>query len=154
MKSPKVITFIFWSILSSGIFAQERLDYETIARIKEEGFQNSKVLETLSYISDVYGPRLSGTPDFLEAAEWAKKKLQAIGLENVRFDSYEAGLRGWAIESYSVEMVEPRYMSIIALPSAWTAGTEGEITGVPLLVDYTDLDALKKLSGQLRGKIL
>ncbi|TDI85017.1 MAG: hypothetical protein E2O78_05230, partial [Caldithrix sp.] len=154
MNFPKILIIIYCSLLYSTAFSQEKLDHGVIARIKEVGFQQSRVLETLSYIADVYGPRLSGTPAYREAAEWTKRKLQAIGLENVRFDSYEAGLRGWAIESYSIEMVQPRYMSIIALPSAWTAGTEGEITGVPVLVDYTDPDALKKLSGQLRGKIL
>ncbi len=153
MKIAK-ITIVFLMISTAFAIGQEKLHHDVISRIKEVGFQQSQILETLSYIADVYGPRLSGTPAYLEAAEWAKKRLQSIGLENVRFDSYEAGLRGWAIESYSIEMVEPRYMSIIALPSAWTAGTEGEITGVPVLVDYNDLDALKKLRGQLRGKIL
>jgi hypothetical protein len=63
------------SIVSYFLFAQESLDEEVIVRIKAEGFQKSRVMETLVYMSDIYGPRLSGSPDFREAADWAKKKV-------------------------------------------------------------------------------
>ncbi|MCZ6675208.1 MAG: peptidase M28, partial [Verrucomicrobia bacterium] len=88
MNFPKILIIVYCSFLYGTAFSQEKLDYDVIARIKEVGFQQSQVLETLSYIADVYGPRLSGTPAYREAAEWTKKKLQTIGLENVRFDSY------------------------------------------------------------------
>jgi hypothetical protein len=69
------------SIVSYFLFAQESLDEEVIVRIKAEGFQKSRVMETLVYMSDIYGPRLSGSPDFREAADWAKKK----GLRSLDF---------------------------------------------------------------------
>ncbi len=137
-----------------GLSCQEKLDYDIIARIKEEGFQNSKVMETLSYMTDIYGPRLSGSPEFREAMEWAQDRFEEFGLENVHFDSYSQDLRGWGIESYSIEMIEPRFMSIVALPAAWTKGTDGVVIGVPVAVDYENFDKLKQLSGQLSGKIL
>jgi hypothetical protein len=71
----KYTMLFFLSIVSYFLFAQESLDEEVIARIKAEGFQKSRVMETLVYMSDIYGPRLSGSPDFREAADWAKKKV-------------------------------------------------------------------------------
>ena len=134
--------------------AQEKVDFDVIARIKEEAYQHSQVMETLSYLADVFGPRLSGSPAYYEAAKWAKQRLESWGIENVHFDSYRDDLRGWVIESYSLEMIAPRYMNITGLPDAWTTGTNGEITGSPVIVDHSSMEALKKLSGQLRGKIL
>ena len=130
----------FLSIVSYFLFAQESLDEEVIFRIKAVGFQKSRVMETLVYMSDVYGPRLSGSPDFREAADWAKNRFEEFGLENVHFDSYADDLRGWGIDSYSIEMIEPRYMSIVGLPSAWTRSTKGEITGIPIIVDYDNYE--------------
>ncbi len=142
------------AVLATSSTAQEPVDEGVVARIKEEAFQHSQVLDTLIYLSDVYGPRLTGNPAYYEAAVWAKEKLESWDLDNVHFDPYRDDLRGWDIESYSVEMVEPRYMNITALPDAWTRGTDGEVIGEPLLVDYTSLDALRALRGQLRGRIL
>jgi len=142
------------SIVALDGLAQENVDLDVVARIKEEAFQHSQVMDTLIYLSDVYGPRLTGSPAYYEAAQWAKQRLEGWGLENVHFDSYRDDLRGWEIESYSVEMIEPRYMNITALPDAWTAGTDGEVVGEPIIVDYTFWGALQELKGKLRGKIL
>ena len=135
-------------------FAQEHVDSSVTARIKEEAYQHSQVMDTLSYLTDVYGPRLSGSLGFYEAAQWAKERLESWGLENVRFDSYRDDLRGWEVQSYSIEMTAPRYMNITALPDAWTRGTDGEVVGSPVIVDHSSLAALQELSGQLRGKLL
>jgi hypothetical protein len=145
---------IIFCVTALDSYAQEKLDFRAVARIKEEAYQHSQVMETLSYLADVYGPRLSGSLAYHEAAQWAKKRLQGWGLENVHFEPYGEGLRGWEIESYSVERIEPRYRNITALPDAWTQGTDGEISGSPIVVDYRSLQVLQKLSGQLSGKIL
>lgn len=149
-----VLWFIILSLTAWDGFAQEKIDSDVVARIKEEAYQYSQVMETLSFLADVYGPRLSGSPAYYEAALWAKRRLENWGLENVHFESYRDDLRGWEIESYSIEMLAPRYMNITALPDAWTTGTDGEVIGSPIIVDHSSLKALNKLSGQLRGKIL
>jgi hypothetical protein len=142
------------AIVASSSFAQEPVDTDVVARIKEEAFQRSQVLDTLSYLTDVHGPRLTGTPAYFEAVHWAKQRLQEWDLSDVRLDSYRDDLRGWEIDSYSVEMVEPRYMNMTALPDAWTRGTEGVITGQPIVVDYSSWEALQERRGELRGRIL
>ncbi len=153
MLSRAGIPVLLVAVAASAV-AQEPVELDVVSRIKEEAFQHSRVLDTLSYLSDVYGPRLTGNPAYYEAAVWAKEMLESWGLDNVHFDPYRDDLRGWDIESYSVEMVEPRYMNITALPDAWTSGTDGEAIGEPLVVDYTSLEALRALRGQLRGRIL
>ena len=150
----KIAFCIIAFTMTVNAVADEPLDADVVARIKEEAFQYSQAYDTLSYITDVHGPRLSGSPDYYEAAVWAKQRLKKWGLDNVHFDGYRDDLRGWGIESFSVEMTAPRYMNITALPDAWTAGTNGEVTGQPILVDYTDWRELQKLQGKLRGKIL
>lgn len=153
MATRLVLIIVLCTVALDGL-AEERVDLDVVARMKEEAFQHSQVMDTLIYLSDVYGPRLTGSRAYYEAAEWAKERLEGWGLENVHFDSYRDDLRGWEIESYSVEMVAPRYMNITALPDAWTAGTDGEVIGEPIIVDYTSWRALQELKGQLRGKIL
>lgn len=148
------ISIVSLTVIASSGFAQEGDGADVVTRIKEEAFQHSQVLDTLSYLTDVYGPRLTGSPAYYQAAVWAKERLESWGLANVHFDSYRDDLRGWEIESYSVEMIEPRYMNITALPDAWTRGTDGEVTGEPIVVDYTSWEALQDLKGGLRGRIL
>ena len=152
--ATRFAVLLLLSVTALECGAQEKVDFDVIARIKEEAYQHSQVMETLSYLADVFGPRLSGSPAYYEAAKWAKQRLESWGIENVHFDSYRDDLRGWVIESYSLEMIAPRYMNITGLPDAWTTGTNGEITGSPVIVDHSSMEALKKLSGQLRGKIL
>jgi len=151
--NPKLTVALAAALAASSV-AQEPVDTALVSRIKEESFQHSQALDTLSYLSDVYGPRLTGSPAYYEAAVWAKDRLESWGLDNVHFDPYRDDLRGWDIESYSVEMTAPRYMNITAQPDAWTKGTDGEVVGEPLLVDYSSLEALQALRGQLRGRIL
>jgi hypothetical protein len=151
MKRLAVITIL---LLISIVQAEERVDHEVIARIKEQGIHYSQVMETLSYLADIYGPRFGGTPQYYEVAQWAEKRLAEWDLNNVKLENFREAGRGWDVESHSVEMIAPRYMRVTAHPSIWSSSTNGEIVGVPLVIDYTDLEALKKHKGNLKGKIL
>ena len=73
----------------------ERIDYDAIYKIKDEGFQRSKVMETLSWLTDVYGPRLTNSPGFRKAGEWAVKEMTSWGLANVKLEPFPFG-RGWS----------------------------------------------------------
>jgi len=155
MKLKQLTVSICIALFSSGLFAQEKVDQEMISKIKEEGLQNSKVMETLSYISDVYGPRLLGSPGYYEAAQWARSEMAKWGLQNARLDTLDTQLRGWSVESFSVEMVQPRYTRLISYPRAWTASTDGELSGTPMIIEHANsIDSLKAFEGKLRGKIL
>jgi len=142
-------------LITTAALAAEKVDEAVISKIKTEGFQNSQVMEILSYLTDVYGPRLLATPAYREAAEWAASEMTKWGVENVRLENFATDLRGWEALSFSVEMIEPRYTPLLAWPRAWTSGTDGEITGVPVVIaSIAELDSLQKYKGTLAGKIV
>ncbi len=99
--------------------AQEPVDLQAIERIKAEGLQRSQVLEIFGALTDVFGPRLTATPAYKAAADWAATSLDAWGMDNVRLESWEFG-RGWTLDHFTLEMMEPRYFPMIGYPEAWT----------------------------------
>ncbi len=131
----------------------EKIDTAVIAKIKNEGMSNSKVMETLSYLSDVYGPRLTGSPEFKEAADWAKKRLEEMGLQNVAFETWKFG-EGWSMKNFSAEMTEPRVLPLIAYPKAWSPSTKGTVSGYAVYLDAKTDDDLQQYKGKLKGAIV
>jgi hypothetical protein len=96
MKHVLVCVLLAFVLTQFGVAqpVQEKVDTATITKIKEEGMYRSKAMESLSWLTDVYGPRLTGSPEFKEAADWAKKKLEELGLQNVAIESWKFG-KGW-----------------------------------------------------------
>jgi carboxypeptidase Q len=134
--------------------AQERLDLGIVQRIRREGLENSKVMEYLSYLSDVYGPRLAESPQYLKAAEWAVSQLKTIGLADSKMELYGPFGRGWELQKFYAAMTAPQYMPLIAYPKAWTPGTDGLIKGTPVLVAVSKVEELEKFKGKLKGAIV
>lgn len=125
-----------------------------IAKIREEGLQRSQVMKTLSLLTDVNGPRLTGSPGAKQANEWTRDELTRIGLSNAHLESWQWGGRGWKVKSFKIQGIEPMQMSIIAYPKAWSMGLEK-----PVVADVVWLDArteadLEKYKGKLKGKIV
>ena len=89
---------------ASKLHAQEPVDLQVIERIKAEGLQRSQVLEIFGTLTDVFGPRLTATPAYKAAADWAAKSLDAWGMENVHLESWDFG-RGWTLDQFTLEMV-------------------------------------------------
>ena len=111
-------------------------------------------METMFWLTDRHGPRLTGSPGFEEAGEWAMKQLQAWGVQNVRKERFPFG-QGWALERFSAQMTEPQVMPIIGLPKAWTPGTNGAVTAeVVRITPPATADDAAKLKGTLKGKIV
>jgi len=146
---------------------QDRVDLGIVDRIKTEAFDHSKVMETLRNLSDVHGPRLSWSPGFEDAARWAMGELNGYGLEKVHLEKWAPNGRAWTLEQSSVEMLEPRYSPLTAVPLAWSASTNGPVTGdlvmAPLKQSFRDGPKKSKeawqayraqWSGKLRGKIV
>ncbi len=121
------------------VVAQERTDLTTIHRIKQEAFQSSKVMEHLFYLTDVHGPRLTSSPGYVAAADWAMKALSAWGLENVKREKWGPFGRSWSLTRLSAHLLEPQYTPLIAVPLAWSPSTEGVITGEPILAPMPSL---------------
>ena len=84
----------------------EPVDYDAIYRIKEEGFQRSKAMEIASYLTDVYGPRLTGSPNIKQAADWAVTQLREWGASNPRLENWGTFGRGWVNERFSAHVLD------------------------------------------------
>ena len=154
MRSIACIVLAVAATSSAPVIADERIDYDALYRIKEEGLQRSQVMETLSYLTDVHGPRLTGSPNIKAAAEWTTGKLVEWGITKVKLEPWGTFGRGWTNERVAVHVVAPQSYPVIAYPKAWTSGTEGPVTAdVILAVLETDAD-LEKFRGQLKGKFV
>jgi carboxypeptidase Q len=132
----------------------ESVDYDAIYKIKEEGFQRSKAMEIASYLTDVYGPRLTGSPNIRQAADWAVKQLREWGASNPRIESWGTFGRGWINERFSAQVLTPTPWPIIGMPKAWTPGTGGAVTAD---VVYAPMETEKDFDtwkGRLKGKIV
>jgi carboxypeptidase Q len=136
--------------------ASEKIDYEAINRIKAQGMQaqNSKVMEISSWLTDVHGPRLSGSPNIQKAGEWAAAKLKAWGLQNVALEKWtnQSYRRGWTNDKFYMAAVLPQPFPIPGTPAGWTPGTNGLVRGEVVLVTETGQEDLQKYAGTLRGK--
>ncbi|MCA1733824.1 MAG: peptidase M28, partial [Acidobacteria bacterium] len=122
-------SFALLFLLSFPIAAAEPVDVDTMARIRNQAFRDSKVMETASTLTDRYGSRLTASPGLREAQEWAKKELESYGLVNVQLEPWGPFDRGWQNEFVSVRMVAPSVATMYALPLAWTEGTRGVVSG-------------------------
>ena len=141
-------------VLSVSIFAEEPVNLQIVQKIKMEATKNSKVMETVSYLTDVYGPRLTGSPGLMEAAEWAQNQLKGWGITNVKLEDWGTFGHGWTMDHISAAMISPRYMPLIAYPRAWTKSTEGELTGTPVLLEIESEDQLDAYKDSLAGAIV
>src|SRR5215470_553821 len=87
----------------------EKVDTEVVNKIKEEGQKKSQVMETISFLTDVHGPRLTNSPQLKNAAEWTKGRLTKWGLENVHLEPWGPFGRGWSLEAFTINMTEPTF---------------------------------------------
>ncbi|HEY1494038.1 MAG TPA: M20/M25/M40 family metallo-hydrolase [Candidatus Solibacter sp.] len=133
----------------------ERVDLGVLHRIKSEAFaRNSQVMDTLFYLTDVYGPRLTGSPNINHAADWSVKKLQEWGMVNVKTEKWGPFGRGWAATRFSAMMKEPEFQPLIGFQQPWSPGTNGPVSGQAVMAVITGPDDLEKFKGKLKGKIV
>ncbi len=140
--------------LVSGLHAQERIDWQTVEKIREEGLNNSQVMKTLFYLTDVHGPRLTGSPGLKAASEWSRDKLQEWGLTGARLEPWGTFGRGWELDKLSVEMTAPVYMPVIAYAKAWSPGTGGIVEGKAVLFNVSSEDDFEAYRGTLKDAIV
>ncbi len=145
-----LVIFVFVQIN----FTQEKIDEQIIARIKTEAFQNSQIMETLGFITDVFGPRLTNSPNLKAAEIWTRDKLTSWGLQNAQLEAWGTFGKGWSVEKFSAEMIEPTYDRLNVYPLAWTPSTNGIISGQPVVVNIRSKADFDKYRGKLNGAIV
>ena len=127
---------------------------DPIARIKEEGMNRSQVMQTLSYLTDVIGPRLTGSPSMKRANEWTRDKMTDWGLQNAHLEAWGPFGRGWELERFSAQLTAPYDIPLIAYPKAWSPGLKGPHVGEVVYVDAKTEEDLAKYKGKLKGAIV
>lgn len=138
-------------LLSIPAQAQERVDEAAMEKIKAEGLQRSQVMETASWLTDVFGARLTGSPNIKAAGEWAAKKLAEWGMVNAKLEPWGYFGRGWTNDRLSLHVIAPTPWPVIAYSAAWTPGTNGTVTGDVVRIDADSARDLEKYRGTLRN---
>jgi carboxypeptidase Q len=159
MPSPARLACSFFLILSAIPIAssqapQEKVDLETITRIRYEGFHNSKVTELASGLMDSIGERLTGSPNMKRANDWTRDKLTEMGLSNAHLEAWGPFGRGWANQYVNARMTSPDITPLIVYAKAWTPGTNGAVAGKCIRANIEDKKDFDKYRGKLAGMIV
>jgi carboxypeptidase Q len=151
MRTLKLLVLAFCPLL---LFAQEKPDMGVIQKIRNEGLNNSQVMDIAWNLTDGSGPRVTSSPGFFKAANYAKQMLERWGVKNVKIEPWGEFGKGWELEKSYVAMTAPYYKPIIAFPKVWTTGTNGLQNAEVLLVTAKDSAGLDAFRGKLKGKII
>ncbi|HEY9405180.1 MAG TPA: M20/M25/M40 family metallo-hydrolase [Pyrinomonadaceae bacterium] len=168
----KIVALLLFASLSlspfTATFAQtpaaaptERIDSEVYWKIRREGTERSQAMRTLHFLADVYGPRLTGSPNYKAAADWTVRQMQTWGFKNARLEPWDFGHPGWLNERLSAHIVSPVKDALVCEALAWTPGTNGAVTGrayqlvLPERQTKEQLTAfLERIRDEVRGKIV
>jgi carboxypeptidase Q len=143
-------------LLTAGTIASvsAQTDEQFLERIKEQGMYKSQVMATALQFTDVAGPRLANSPGLKRAQDWAVNELKTWGAVNAKREAWGKFGKGWEIQKNYVAITAPYYHNIIAVPKAWTPGTNGLVKSEVILLKLDSLPDLAKYAGKLKGKIV
>ncbi len=149
------------STQSVGQAPQERLTSQPaakdandpIVRIRDEGMNRSQVMQTLSYMTDVIGPRLTNSPNMKRANEWTAAQMTKWGLK-ANLEPWGPFGRGWSLKSFSAQVIEPQTIPLIAYPKAWSPSTNRPVTADVIYLNANNEAELAGFKGKLNGAIV
>lgn len=133
--------------------AEEPVDLGMVSRIREEGLHRSQVMDTVRHLTDVLGPRVTGSPQLKAANEWTRQRLADWGLRDAHLDPYPFG-RGWSFSRAAVHMIRPHQAPLSALPKGYTPGTAGPVRGTVVIAKLAKEEDFPAWKGKLAGKIV
>ncbi len=149
-----ILSIAVLGFFSLSLFAQDKVDENINTIIRKQGLEQSQVMETASWLCDVYGPRLTGSPMLDKATEWAQGQLKSWGLENVHTESWGPFGQGWELKHFEMHAEAPTYFPIIAYPKAWSPSTKGQVSGEVVYLYAQTVEDLEKYKGKLKGKFV
>jgi hypothetical protein len=141
--------------VSNLLLGQEKIDTAVVSKIKHEGLQNSQIMSILSSLTDIHGPRLTNSPGYKRAADYAKSKLESWGVQNVHFDIWDEKFgTGWELKTFNLQCSAPVYFPVIAYPKAWSPGVKGTVEAEAIYLDIKKEEDIEQYKGKLKGKIV
>jgi carboxypeptidase Q len=140
--------------LLTPLLAQEKVDEKINALIRKHGLERSQVMEHAGWMTDVYGPRLTGSPMLDKATEWAVRTLQGWGMRNVHLDEWGPFGRGWELQHFEMHVTDPSYWTVLAYPKAWSPSTNGTVSGEVVYLKASKEEDLAQYKGKLSGKVV
>ena len=157
-----IASFLIVVLFSLPSFAQSsNTDTALLAKIREEAMQRSQIMKTIHMFSDVYGPRLTGSPNHKNAAEWALKQMTAWGMENAHLEPWEFGHPGWLNERLTAHILDPVKDSLVCEVLAWTPSTRGTVRAKVLHLTLPERPSQDQLTSffaaqrsRIRGRIV
>ena len=149
------LAVLFFVLQPTLLVAQ---DADVLAAIKEQAFTQSEGAEDVFYLADVFGPRFMDSPGYLKAGDWAVARLKSYGLANAAKEYFPAPGPAWGFSGVSAEMVLPSYSRMAAFPLARSIGTDGVVSGEPVLAAITTEQEYQQFvaryQDKLKGKIV
>lgn len=160
LKRRAVALLLIISLFSLPLFAQTS-DEDIRARIRKEGMERSQIMKTMHMLADIYGPRLTGSPNHKHAAEWAIKQMEKWGLENGHLEAWDFKHPGWLNERLTAHVISPVKDALVCEVLAWTPGTPGVVRAKAYQLELPETltkeqltSALEARKTNLRGRIV
>jgi carboxypeptidase Q len=154
MRKQLRIALAFAAAIPFAAPAQEKIDADMMQRIRKEGLEHSQVMDIVFNLTDKSGNRLTNSPGFMRAANYAKETLAGWGLSNAAVTPWGEFGKGWELQKSYVAITAPYYKPLSAYPKTWTMGTKGLKNAEVILIKSGDTLSLEAYKGQLKGKVL
>lgn len=151
---PSFLLAFLCLFVALPVTAQERVDEDAIAAIRAEGLENSQVMETLGWLTDVYGPRLTGSPQLDRSQQWILTRFEEWGISDTRQEPWGPFGLGWTLQDFDMNVVEPMPFPVLAYPKAWSPGIDGPVTAEVVIFDAESEEAFADYEGKLKGKVV
>ena len=159
-RRSAVALLLIVSLTCVPILAQNG-NSDMLSRIRKEAMERSQIMKTMHMLTDVYGPRLTGSPNHKNAAEWAIKQMTSWGLENGHLEPWDFGHPGWLNERLTAHIISPVKDALVCEVLAWTPSTKGTVTAKAVQIVLPERPSQDQLnlffSGQksrVRGRIV
>src|ERR1700746_2295097 len=155
-RKRALAAFLCLVVLLSRDFAsaQEKIDLDAANRIRDTALNHSQIMEMVGYLTDVTGPRLTGSANLKRGEEFTRDKLREWGLEDAHLEAWGPFGRGWSLEGFTANVLSARFSPLIAYPKAWSPGTNGVVRGEVVWLATKTVAYLDQYRGKLKGKIV
>jgi carboxypeptidase Q len=154
-----LILFLFLPAAYQSTTAQSihnpTVDLEIVEKIKQEGLERSHVMNFASWLTDVYGPRLSNSPQLMNAHNYVKETLSEMGLSNSHLHRWGPFGKGWELKRFAMHANSPySYFPVTAFPKAWSPGYDEPVKGEVVFLRVESMEDLERYRGTLGGKFV